>query len=515
MAFGDSKASNLIAVGSTDARSVRLWCRTERAGRFRLHLRAAGPAPALDRTVTFDVPGERDNTVGLAYPDGFPGEPPLAPLTRYLASIAADDGTIVVGEATFETAPLTPGDTPERFSIGVLSCHQPFDARSGLVREENLALLRQLPAAFQRYNTKFLMMLGDQMYADEPPPFSPFDPGYAARVGPGAGSDVFTWSAEEVRAALQERYRTFWEPIAWRKLMGMAATYSILDDHECFDDWGSLPAAEEARRQSFVRGARLAYMDYQGSKQGPWDGVDLAPAFDHEVRYGTVAGFVFDLRSERSRPRARVLSDQQLERFRAFLARSTDAHVLLLATSVPFVHIPEWVTRVGQAAFADVDFPDHWNAAHNLPDRARVLALLREHLDRPETARQKVLILGGDVHIGAAFVLRLVGGGRPIYQLTSSAVSNPLLGKVAKLIPERLLTPQGPALFQSFSRTADGTLEIKLLEPRHGGPGQNPCADLNAGVIEVERRGDSSQLRLKLLGQGPTGAVEVFESALL
>jgi alkaline phosphatase D len=510
MAFGDNKARNLIAVGATDARSVRLWCRAERPGSFAVRVRA----PGVDRTVTFELPAERDQTASVKYPDDFPGEPALAAGTRHTCTVASTDGTVMVGEAAFETAPGEAADTPDRFSIGLVSCHQPFDPIKGVELPQNLALLQQLPAAFQRYNTKLNLMMGDQMYADEPRPFSPFDPRYAAAVAPGRSGDVFAWSAEEVRAELQQRYRTFWAPLAWRKLMAMAPSYSILDDHECFDDWGSLPDAEAERRATFVRGARLAYMDYQGSKQGAWNGLDLAPAFDYELHYGTLAGFVFDLRSERSRARGRVLGDEQLARFRAFLARSTEAHVLLLVTSVPLVHIPEWLTRLGQALSPDIDFPDHWSAPHNLADRRRVIDALREHLDKPATARQKVLVVGGDVHIGGAFVMRLVGSGRPIYQLTSSAVSNPL-GKVKGLIPERWFAPGGPLAFPLWSRTSDNQLDIKLLEPRSGGPGKNPCTDLNAGVVELERRGDSTQLRLKLLGQGPTGAVELFESALL
>jgi len=353
-----------------------------------------------------------------------------------------------------------------------------------------------------------VLKVGDQIYGDEPGPFSLLNPAYAQGLGPGG--DIAGWPEQSIRAAYQSRYRIFWQPIPWRKLMASYASYPILDDHEVFDDWGSLAPAEEERRSGVARGARLAYMDYQGSRLEPWDGSTPRAAFDYQFRHGTVAGFTFDLRSERSRARSRVVSDAQLARFQSFLDASTRAEVLLIVTSVPFVHIPEWVARRGAQFLPDVDFDDHWSAAHNLADRGRVIAALRRHLDRPETNAQKVVLVGGDVHIGAAFALRLVGSGRPIFQLTSSAVTNPVSDGL-----NRALGALGPSLFDTFSRTSDNTLEIKLLGAAANRPASNPFTGMNAGIVQFQRLGGRTSVRFKLLGADGGGVREVFESALL
>jgi alkaline phosphatase D len=505
MAFGEEQVRNLIAVGRTDHRSARIWCRAERSGPLRLRIRGGG----LDRTVTFTVPGDlaRDNTAAATYPDDFPGEPALQPVTKYLCDLRSAEGDLVVGEAAFETAPSRPEEAPDNFSVGLLSCHQPF-SQAGMIPPDRLNLLQALPDWFSRNNVKFVLMVGDQVYADEPGPFSLLNPVHARNVGPSG--DIFTWPEDEIRAAYQERYRIFWESIPWRKLMAGGASYPILDDHEAFDDWGSLPPDEEERRSRVVHAARLAYMDYQGSRQEPWDGSTPRAAFDYQFRYGAVAGFTFDLRSERSLARARVVSDAQLGRFQAFLDANADAEALLIVTSVPLVHIPEWVARKGAQYLPDVDFLDHWSAAQNVADRGRVVAALRKHLERPEANGQKVVIVGGDVHIGAAFAMRIVGSGRPLFQLTSSAVTNPVSAALS-----RALGALGPSLFDTFSRTSDNTLEIKLLEAGSNRPASNPFTGMNAGIVQFQRLAGRTNVRLKLLGIDGAAVSEVFESALL
>jgi hypothetical protein len=121
-----------------------------------------------------------------------------------------------------------------------------------------------------------------------------------------------------------------------------------------------------------------------------------------------------------------------------------------------------------------------------------------------------VVIVGGDVHIGAAFALKLVNSGRPIYQLTSSAVSNPVSGwfrrtlgalgpsAVRHLHPHRGQQPRGEAARGGFGR-----------------PNTNPFTGMNAGLVQLQRIGGKTNVRFKLLGTDGTAVSEVFESALL
>lgn len=496
MPFGPNDAlRNLVAVGAVDQRSARLWFRAERPGRYVVSVQGANLAPHGQATVEVAPENARDNTAVLVYPDEAPGAPALLPLHRYTFHVESEDHTVVVGEGAFETAPANFDQTPAIFSIGMVSCHQPYNS-DGDLSADSVRLLQQLPSVYRAADIKFLLTVGDQIYADDPGRFSLLDAHYAERWGRGP---ISNWTPAQIRAAYQERYRICWNQMPWLKLLSSSANYAILDDHEVFDDWGSLPAHAQDPYAKIISGARLAYLDYQGSRQVPWNGAGpAATAFDYGFTYGTVATYVLDLRSERlAGPEARVISPAQLDRFRAFLAAHQDAHVVLVVTSVPLVHLPEWVTAAGVSIFGtDVDFPDHWSAPPNRADRNRVLEALRQHL-LAAAPKQRLIVLGGDVHVGCAFSLHFVGDKQPLfYELTSSALSNrlsPVSGWASQL---------GPESFEITPTIADGRVKVSLLKPVAGAPAGNPIGGLNAGLIELRRNGDETNVRLKLIDYG-------------
>ncbi len=511
MAFGDSQVRNFVAVGSVGPRGVRVWARAERAGRFVLTVRRGLDAVAA---VGFEIAAgnPRDNTIAVQFPEEFPGTPPLLPSTRYSFKVESAEGDLFVGAGDFETAPADAASTPARFSIGVLSCHQPFSSE-GTVSPRNMRLLQALPAMYKRYDIKLLIAAGDQIYADAPDEFSLTAPFYVQSRWPGRGP-IHTWSLQQVREAYQERYRICWNQDPWQKLLHGFPNYAILDDHEVFDDWGVKPEHEREPYRTVIEGARLAYLDYQGSRQLPWTDASTAPpALDYRFAYGSVAGFVFDLRSERrAGPPSQVISAAQLARFESFLADSRAAEVVLVVTSVPLVHIPEWLTSAGQFLFgSNVDFPDHWSAAANREQRKAVLHVIDAHLQRLETRQQKLIILGGDVHVGAAFAMTTVGPNpRVFYQLTTSAVTN----RVKDFEADAGVI--GPQFFEQDKKTADGLLNVRLLGAARDSPARNPIGGLNAGVIEMQRNGPQTNVRLKLLGYGDDLEVkEEYQSAWL
>jgi alkaline phosphatase D len=507
MAFGDDKLENIIGVGAVDHRSARLWFRAARPGTYAVEVK--GPGGALHGRTSVEIePGNtNDNTATLVYP----ATGDLAPLNRYTVHVASEDGLVVVGEATFETAPVGAKDAPPDFGIGVFSCHQPFSSE-GEVSPNSMRLLNQLPQFFQNNGVKFLLNVGDQIYADEPGPFALMSPVYGKQRW---GKPFAQLTPAEMRAAFQERYRIWWKQVPWLKLLSSYPSYPILDDHEVFDDWGSVAAHESEPYRSVIQAGRLAYLDYQGSRCLPWQGGegDVAPSsLDYSFSYGQVATFVFDLRSERRLvPEPRVISPEQLARFQAFLAANRQAQVILVVTSVPLVHLPEWVTALGEKLFGtSVDFPDHFSAPHNQPDRSRILDSIQTHLSQPETKRQRLVVLGGDVHVGCAFTLRFVGGAKPLmYEFTTSAITNRIQGWHADVA---LL---GPQVFDLTRRMANDKVDVSLLPAAQNAGHANPTAELNAGLIECKRNGDETNVRLKLIEPGPNGAVVAFESGWL
>jgi alkaline phosphatase D len=510
MAFGDDKLENIVAVGTVDHRSARIWFRAQQPGSYVVEVK--GPAGALHGRASAMIAPDNatDNTLAIVYPG--PGRD-LTPLTHYDVRITSEDGLVFVGTAQFETAPAGAADAPGNFKIGVFSCHQPFD-EAGNLSPDSMALLNQLPQYFHDNGVKFLLSVGDQIYADEPGAVSLMSPQYGQQRW---GRPLTQLPPAEVRAAFQERYRIFWKQMPWIKLLNSYPNYSILDDHEVFDDWGSIAAHADEPARTIIQAGRLAYLDYQGARQLNWggDGAVAPAALDYSFSYGQVATYVFDLRSERRLvPEPRVISPEQLARFQAFLAANRQAQVILAVTSVPLVHIPEWVAGLGEKLFGTgVDFPDHWSAVRNRPDRDKVLAAIRDHLSLPETRRQRFIVVGGDVHIGCAFSMHFVGGAKPLmYELTTSSVTNRIKGWRAGL------SELGPESFAVTRRMANDTLDVTLLRSSQAAQGKanlNPTADLNAGIIELNRNGDETNVKLKLIGAGAGGAQVIFESGWL
>ena len=131
MAFGDDTVENIVAVGTVDHRSARIWFRAERPGSYVLEI--SGPGGALHGRATVRVSdgNATDNTTTVLYPGP---DRDLAPLTRYDVKIASEDGLVFVGEAQFETAPATPNDVPATVSVGVFS----YCGQSSLVAAASL-----------------------------------------------------------------------------------------------------------------------------------------------------------------------------------------------------------------------------------------------------------------------------------------------------------------------------------------------------------------------------------------
>jgi alkaline phosphatase D len=245
-------------------------------------------------------------------------------------------------------------------------------------------------------------------------------------------------------------------------------------------------------------------------------------AFYHGLEYGTVGVYLMDLRSERqaTEEQIQVYSDQQFAALEGFLHGCADKHVVLIVLSVPLLHVPDWLAKVGiKFGSRDGDLEDRWSNPKAHRSRNRLLLLIREHQRRHPA--QRVVILGGDVHVGLAARLEWGEGIRDSYELVSSAVSN-----VSAFNLRRIVDPL-PDLETEVGEDGDGEFVFKgsLLRAKGAAdsPGEpassNPCGELNCGLVEVERVSSSeSTVRLLLLGPGDDdskGPSTVFDSGPL
>lgn len=536
-AFDREPFERAVAPGAAGAREVRLWGRSTSAGRHELSIFEQGPAepsgvepsghlrasaPPAERefaTVAFDTadPAESDGTWTLEYPRDFSGAEPLKPSTRYRFAVRHAESRLAVGDGCFETAPTGLDDTPQRFAFAVMSCHLPFD-RYGFASARACRLLELLPDELERHGVKRVLMLGDQMYGDYPPSCSLFNPEYFARVAPPGRLAVLDCSRDEVRRLYQQRHRIFWKHPLFRRLQERFPCHMILDDHEIVDNFGTALEHSQPAFENLRDGALDAFYDYQAARAIPLEQGQRPAAFYQSFEYGSVAAFLMDLRSERhaDEDRIEVCSERQWQALADFFARQRDKHVLFLALSVPLLHVPDWLATAGAAiADADGDVADRWTNSKMADSRDRLLHLIHEH--QGQNPDQRLVLLGGDVHVGAVSRFAWSDDARDTYQLIASALSNRegfFMRNLVELIPH---------IGAVIGHDGNAEFEGQLLEPgadcgTEKGP-CNPYGKLNVGVIEVERRSErESSVRLKLIGcddDGPGRAKVIFDSGPL
>jgi alkaline phosphatase D len=478
--YQDLDLDRMVAVGAVEPTRARLWLRAPAPGPVELVI---GPETGAPRRVEFVVPdGAHDLTAAFDYPDDFPGEPPLAPDTTYTFRLGA------LGAGRFVTPPA-PDAPPKPLRLALMSCHEPFDA-AGEVHDRARRMLRIAGDTLRAPDVAFAILAGDQVYADHPPRCSLFEPRFFAQVAPPGRATVLECTRAEVRALYHRRYRAFWALPEWRRFQAQLSTHAILDDHEIVDNWGSVPEHGDPRWSNLRDGALDAFHDYQASRALRRRGL----AFDHGFRWGRVAVYLTDLRSQRRAlaDGTMVLGEAQQQRLATFLAQSGDADVLLLVVSVPVLHLAEAAATLVGKVFPG-DAADRWTYAHALRDRDRLMRDLHAH--SRAHPRQRVIMLAGDIHVGCAFRFEWSDGTPAFLQLTSSAVSNvlsPLLRLPAKLMPHTV----GAVWGEGFAGNAT------LLPP--AGPGQeHPYAGLNFGLVDLDpglAAGDPWRVRFRLIG---------------
>jgi len=171
--------------------------------------------------------------------------------------------------------------------------------------------------------------------------------------------------------------------------------------------------------------------------------------------------------------------------------------------SVPVVHLGRLLTDAGVGIInplfrQDIDFPDHWSYKKNIPARDAFLSLLHAH--QQANPKQRIAIVSGDVHIGNAFGVQWENG-RTFHQFTASPLSALFRGIVADI------TTLGPRLLRGIGARDPKTGatvrgRVHLLKGT-GGRTRNPLVGLNIGLIEIQRDGDVSKIKFKLVGHHP------------
>lgn len=484
-----------LAVGRVGPRSVRFWLRSPGGGPHVLELWPE-EHPSRRNSWTFELPPSpaTDWTYALDAPEELRAR--LEPCTRYRLRVTRRDD-LFVGEAGFDTAPETFAQTPSRFTVGLMSCHQPFD-EDGSPRPGGLAMLKAARTALDRSQARFLLQCGDQFYADYPVSQSIFSRDVLARMG-SPHESIFSCDRDTVRRLYQARYRWCWGMPEYLALQSQTATYPMLDDHEVIDNWHSQDEHLDPRFTPVRQGARAAYEDYQHARvagRAPFDESSYHYAFD----WGAVGVFVMDVRSQRvpelDHRDGQVCGEAQLRDLTRWLQAHREYPVVLLVASVPLFFMPGWLAFLAGRLIhkVDGDAHDRWSHPQFVHERSRLLSILHAH--QQQAPQQKLLICSGDVHVG--YVTRCRWKGTPevvTHQLVSSAITHEMTSR------DRAFGRWVPRTQQSVHTGHDherGRLDL-IGEGRHQRFHQ-PVGALNIGLIEIELEKGQATLNLKLVG---------------
>jgi hypothetical protein len=325
-----------------------------------------------------------------------------------------------------------------------------------------------------------LLLLGDQVYADEVSPETLEFIRDRRDTSQPPGEQVADF--EEYT----QLYREAWSDPDIRWLLSTVPSTMIFDDHDVHDDWNISDAWVRDMRalpwwEARITGAFMAYWAYQhlgnlappelaeerlyAEVQGVEDGGPLVRAFAHRSdRETTSARFAFHRDFGRSRlvvvdsRAARVLADGRRDMVDdeewAWIvehAQGSYDHLVIASTLPVFMlpgahHVEAWseavcsgawgglAARAGEQLRRALDL-EHWPAFHR--SFAIMVALLGE-LGRGgegEPPPATITLLGGDVHTAYVADVNVPGGGGSrVYQAVCSPFRNPLAAKERRVI---------------------------------------------------------------------------------
>ena len=508
--FQNDELSDAVRVGGVAPDEARIWMRTSRPGQHRIVWWPFGEN-GREAHLDFVAPTDdaSDNTHALTIPG--PADKRLQPLMRYGFRVTSGDH--FVGEGSFQTAPASAADTPETFSFAIMSCNQPFDSH-GRIRPDAREMLRATRRALDQHDCKFILFMGDQMYSDTPVKLSLFNPKHFALVAPAGRERILDCTTEEVRKLYQHRYRHFWNIPELHAIVAHYPCYTILDDHDIVDNWGSHPDHLLPEWQSLGAGARWAYYDYQTPHLSPRT-EELPSSFQYELTYGHSSIFVMDLRSERwiAGDEGRLYSHEQGAALDRFLKQAGGQKAVFIVLSVPPVHLPRSIANTFARITRDgEDFSDRWSSLAHIDDLNRFMKRIRAH--QREHPGQRIVFLSGDIHVGCAHELVWEdgeGGEDRIFQLISSGLTN-RVGKIIQMGARWLMR------LNSHFDTLDGAMhaDVRPLEGVNGRE-ENPYAALNMGVVQVHSGGPDRPATLEYFLYGHDGdePVCVFQTEKL
>ena len=316
------------------------------------------------------------------------------------------------------------------------SCNQPYENLDNVTdpyAEGSPEVFDWYQKLVKKFNPAMIWGLGDTAYSD-----GCGDTNYVDSVYDTPGWQFNPENINALRHSYRMMYRHHW---SFEKMQWVQRNYphlAVWDDHEIRDGWGSEASDFQDGNAEIYKVAHQIAHEYIYSF-GPIvrKNSDSGESDAHQLYIdGPNAVFIFDGRTSRqwASSAGRVISEEQMEEFRQFLQlliTRREVKFFLMGCAVPWVNLLDWVEWLGAKAPKAVtdkvhgirdDVRDSWNAPDNQGQLAELLRHLRHfHKQRPD---MEIINISGDIHIANAFSVQPPGFGKPIYQLTTSALSN-------------------------------------------------------------------------------------------
>ncbi len=458
------RLGDAVIAGVSFSDGIRVWAHGRESGRYELRGIVHGRCVCeVDIELSDEAGRTGAATLEVA---GSAGELLEIQLCRHGEPLASCRARLRPEEGTWKN---------QHVSFAVASCHQPF-TEQGELHPASTSMLAASAAQCVHDDVAFALLMGDQLYADAPQSKSLFDADYFASLR--EEESILECSGSAVRKILQRRYERFMAVPGFAKLLASMATVPAPDDHEFIDNFGTHPDHGTQAWAAYKEGALQAYWDYQGSRASL---AQAAPgSLDYAFEWGPLAVYGLDIRSNRvtSNGKTQAYSEQQLDALRTFLARHEQTPAFALMTSIPLVYVGSgWVDAAASVLPLGSDLHERWSHASCIEARDALLALLLEHAQR--NPKQKIILLGGDVHAGSAYQIDFPDCGVQMVQLTSSPLSNEegwLNARAGELAAQVV----------SSVELADGRCAtVTSLRGRTEAVGRNPFGGLNVGFVDV------------------------------
>lgn len=327
----------------------------------------------------------------------------LSSNTEYLYDILDKAGEVVFTGGRFATFPDT--SSHEDFCFGFFSCHNPDENDSMEMWKRLSDMMHTASRPGQPESIRFLLAIGDQMYADKP------------------SKKYLDWiNLERLEHYFYEKYDDYWDFEPIQNTFARCPVYMTWDDHEIRDGWGSRQIDRPGANPVYAAAA-TAYRDHQ-LLHNPF--ISNPKRRKHySFRFGGAGFIVLDLRSERIMAHGQMMSRTQWRWLRSVIAEYADVcDVVFVVCSVPFLHL-KWSLKQLIGGIRPKAIEDLWNS-DNWRDEGMKFAKIIFDNHHKSDGKARIFLLGGDVHVATFGEVSSTQHRDipPIRQFTSSGISN-------------------------------------------------------------------------------------------